>query len=557
MPPCSPAAMTDPVPVVDLFSGPGGLAEGFAALKDSVDRPRFNVVLSIEMEPTAHRTLLLRGFLRKFPSGYPPAYYDFLNGVLAQEPDWASLYPREWHEACDETRCLALGTSEASSFLRQRITEIRAIHGDRTVLLGGPPCQSYSVAGRARNVGNARYDPANDKRQSLYLEYAKVLKHLQPAVAVMENVRGMLSAKHAGRPIFSDVMDSLMHAGGKNRYRLLSLASPYSGRSWDDGLCPKDFLVRAEEHGIPQTRHRVFVICIRRDIAAILRSDLLPALHRSKAAASVHDIIGAMPMLRSRLSWDDDDASWQQVLNKAHRLALRQMPTTPADMERKFRLALNRALGSTKGTALPHREVQGETGFPNTCPAALRDWIFDPNLTRLPNNETRGHIEEDIARYLYAAAYAFASGRSPKARDFPRALAARHRSWNTGNFDDRFRVQLRDHPSTTITSHISKDGHYFIHPDPAQCRSLTVREAARLQTFPDNYFFHGSRTQQYVQVGNAVPPYLASQIAQQLWGVLEHQDHTASRIVAHRSANAARRADAEPTHVPARSASSS
>ena len=299
------------------------------------------------------------------------------------------------------------------------------------------------------------------------------------------------------------------------------------------------------------------MICIRRDIAAALRRDLLPVLGRSEARASAHDLIGAMPMLRSRLSWDDDDASWQQALIKAHRLAHRHMPTMPPDMERKFRVALDRALGSTKGTALPHREVHGGTGFPDACPAALRDWIFDPNLTRLPNNETRGHIDEDIARYLYAAAYAFASGRSPKARDFPRALAARHRSWNTGKFEDRFRVQLRDHPSTTITSHISKDGHYFIHPDPAQCRSLTVREAARLQTFPDNYFFHGSRTQQYVQVGNAVPPYLAWQIARQLWDVLEHQDRTANTRVARRSANTARRPDTKPIPVPLHRVSSS
>jgi DNA (cytosine-5)-methyltransferase 1 len=134
-------------------------------------------------------------------------------------------------------------------------------------------------------------------------------------------------------------------------------------------------------------------------------------------------------------------------------------------------------------------------------------------------------MDKDLYRYFYAACYARLHGISPSLQHFPTDLIPDHSSAEIaveegGNFSDRFRVQVSGRPSTTIVSHISKDGHYYIHPDPLQCRSLTVREAARLQTFPDNYFFSGAKTAQYVQVGNAVPPFLAKQIADIVYDVL-------------------------------------
>jgi DNA (cytosine-5)-methyltransferase 1 len=142
-------------------------------------------------------------------------------------------------------------------------------------------------------------------------------------------------------------------------------------------------------------------------------------------------------------------------------------------------------------------------------------WVNDDKLQVWLNHETRSHMKSDLGRYLYASVFTQLNDYSPKGHaEFAlKGLAPAHANWKTGKFADRFRVQRYNAPSTTVTSHISKDGHYFIHPDPSQCRSLTVREAARLQTFPDNYFFQGNKTEQYHQVGNAVPSLLAKQIA--------------------------------------------
>ena len=419
---------------------------------------------------------------------------------------------------------MELGTPIASAFLRKRIAAIREQHHGRTVLLGGPPCQSYSVIGRSRNAGNDKYDADQDDRLLLYEQYVQVLDQLRPAVAVMENVKGMLSTRRNGRPIFPDVMHHLQHAGGKNGYQLFALHSRSGASSWDEGLTPSDFLVHAEEHGVPQTRHRVFVVCVRRDLAATLPDANLPRLLPWNGTVSVRDVIGAMPKLRSRLSQGDSRGSWQRAVRSACEIVDANRPVLSQEEEKRFLSALARARAGAHQPAPSWRDPRGNVPLPRRCSPELREWILDERIERLPNNETRAHMSADLVRYLFASVFAFTFGRSPKSHDFPKALAPNHANWETGKFDDRYRVQVSDQPCTTVTSHISKDGHYFIHPDPRQCRSLTVREVARLQTFPDNYFFHGSRSKQYVQVGNAVPPYLAYRIARTLWDVLDHHD---------------------------------
>lgn len=513
--------MTEAYQVVDLFAGPGGLAEGFSSVTRE-SRRLFEIALSVEMESAAHSTLTLRAFTRQFPQrDLPAAYYRFVEGEITLE-HLRQQFPEEWEAAISEAIRLELGSREAAEVLLPRIDRIREQSAGRTVLIGGPPCQAYSLVGRSRNAGIKDYVPEDDGRHFLYREYIRILDRLRPAAFVMENVKGILSSTVSGGQIFERILDDLGNVGREDGgYRLVALTTPVESRNQSGQTPPaQDFVVRAEQFGVPQARHRVFVVGLRADIAAkaSLSGDV-PLLSPGKAV-SVRDVLGGIPPLRSGLSRGDECDIWREaVLEAASELMDLSTGRAAAEALKNVYKVLKplKARMSKANWRLSRssREYQFEE-LSSGMSKDLREFLVDDRLSTLAHHDTRGHMKRDLARYLFTSVFAEANARPPKSTDFPEQLAPDHRSWRSGKFADRFRVQMWDRPATTVTSHISKDGHYYIHPDPAQCRSLTVREAARLQTFPDNYIFLGNRTQQYVQVGNAVPPFLARQIASAL-----------------------------------------
>ncbi len=516
------------IPVIDIFAGPGGLGEGFSAFEDRVGRQAFKIHLSIEKEPTAHSTLELRAFYRQFEPGQaPPEYYRHLRRELTRGQLFDSS-PRQAERARAEAWCHEL-RGESRLEVRTRVREALGT-SDRWVLVGGPPCQAYSLAGRSRNRGIAGYDPLKDHRQTLYVEYLQILADHSPPVFVMENVKGLLSASLKNQRLFDRIQEDLQDPAGalkresrasrqRPRYQLYAIAAddddsgrePFLDQALNprsDSCSPASFIIRAEHYGIPQARHRVIIIGVRSDIGRA------PArLERAADQPTVFQVIRDLPRLRSGLSESGDSwDSWKGAITEVLDASWFRRADSAASHDLPGRLR-----EVVEGLKRPPLDRGADFLGQESSPRFAAEWFHDPKIEGVINHSARGHMKHDLHRYLYAAVYAQVMKRSPELKDFPKALLPAHanvgQALTGGYFGDRFRVQVGDRPSTTITSHISKDGHYYIHPDPFQCRSLTVREAARLQTFPDNYFFCGPRTAQYIQVGNAVPPLLARQIA--------------------------------------------
>ncbi|WP_019617200.1 DNA cytosine methyltransferase [Psychromonas ossibalaenae] len=621
--------------IIDVFAGPGGLGEGFSAYKDENGNFPFQIKISVEMEQYAHKTLRLRAFTRYFTHKkctLPKIYFDYVSGknpLLGKllefrfweldvtendKRDWnlispefycpkefeeaKLLYKKNWTEtlvaiktAIYEARRMTLGKDKKDihKAIQEQITKDAP-----TILIGGPPCQAFSTVGRSRRKGHvtnnvvttndspAVWDQDNDGRTWLYKEYIKIINDFEPEIFVMENVRGMLSAKvigendekvHVWKRIFSDLNKPSNVLGNKQtklEYDIYSLAndSKFTGNTEDLlQLNGADFVLNAKNYGIPQARERVILLGVRKNISKALSNNFVAMLQKISKQQQTHvsDAIGNLPVLRagvgrqehpfngkdapkqSSVKKADEITFWKETLNHKLNDAVTRLNKSNNSHQQKvwnileyayrnhlslinkdqtFKNVFETDFKSTNSSINKFSEftfsrvVTSNSGKANKEGVKyLMDW-YDPNkqTQMILNHETRNHMDSDLCRYIYSSSYSLIKPEENE-RVYPRLLELEEAGLdpkghkNRESFIDRFRTQIWDRPATTITSHISKDGHYYIHPDPSQMRSFTVREAARIQTFPDNYFFDGPRTAQFIQVGNAVPPLLANKIA--------------------------------------------
>lgn len=480
------------IPVIDVFAGPGGLNEGFSSVRDTAGNTVFKTVASIEMEKSAVDTLRLRSATRSATSESLSQVDAFVNKRISLDALMNdSAFTRHYEAATSEVHAFELSpsTRETSDSM------IRAALGPYPtkpwVLIGGPPCQAYSLAGRSRRVHDASFE--DDHKHFLYREYLHIIRQHKPTVFVMENVKGLLSSVNRGERIFDLIRNDLEQPSDGLEYDLYSMVSDNSD------LDAEDFVIKAERFGVPQRRHRLIIV-------GVMRGSGLKGprtLDRTDHQVSVSQALVGLPELRSSVSRtaDIDGTIWREVWQAMSKVALSSGHT----LVEKPHLSVESSLPSTPPSS-----------FVNEVQEAYFDFIKPSSSVSSPtwNHHSRGHRRDDLVRYGLLSALAANTFASPKVRDLDRKFWPNHKNITDEvvPFQDRFRVQLAGTPATTIVSHIAKDGHYYIHPDPSQMRSFTVREAARLQSFPDNYIFLGNRTQQFTQVGNAVPPLLAKSI---------------------------------------------
>ena len=411
---------------IDLFAGAGGLSEGFR-------RAGYKPLAHVESDKAACFTLKTRlayHYLKE--NNKVELYINYLKGIIDRE----TLYSSVPEELLSTVINKSIGTENRFIF-----SEIKRLKGERNIdiIVGGPPCQAYSLVGRARDQNGMK----GDKRNYLYIQYHKFLKKYSPKIFLFENVPGILSANK-----------------GQYYTKMFQLFEK-------EGYIIKHFKLEANNFGVLQNRKRILIIGYRKEL-----NIKLPDFENFSSGISsiVESIFSDLPKL-------------------------------------------NAGEGNEK-----YLSYSGK----------LNNWLeiaqIRKNNNILTQHITRPHTSQDKEIYKIAVEKWNNKKERLDYNDLPERLKTHQ---NRHSFFDRFKVVASDMPySHTVVAHITKDGHYYIHPDINQNRSLSVREAARLQSFPDDFYFEGvkeyqNRTAAFKQIGNAVPPLMAYFIANNLLEILK------------------------------------
>ena len=408
---------------IDLFAGAGGLSEGFV-------QAGFHPIAHVEMNKFAAQTLETRAayMYLKNRGRAIQWYYQYERGEISREQFFEHI-PYE----VIKTVINAEMSSETLPGIFSCVDEIMEEDGvtDVDLIIGGPPCQAYSLVGRAQS-SHMLVPMEKDPRNELYKMYTGFLKKYKPKMFVFENVAGITTARNG--KVFDELQKELKKVG--------YIAVPK--------------LQNAADFGVLQNRKRMIIIGWKKETDHFY-PDFIP----NRSEAFVKDLLSDLAEVERGHE------------NNSYRLEYDDC----SDYLKKNKIR-------TRNDVVTHHIAR-----PN-----------NPRDVQIYEMAIDAYCNHDGARLMYD--------------ELPDQLKT-HR--NQTSFKDRFKVvEENDHACHTVLAHLAKDGHYFIHPDIKQCRSITVREAARLQTFPDNYYFEGSRGEKFKQIGNAVPPIMAKGIAEEL-----------------------------------------
>lgn len=400
--------------IIDLFSGAGGLTEGFRGSE-------FNILGHVEKEVAASKTLVLREiyyYLKKI--GKIDFYIDFLEGKITIE-ELLEIVPKEII-----SKIINLEINDENIDIIFKYFD--KFQGSIDGIIGGPPCQAYSTIGRARNAGKKD----DDERIYLYKYYIRFLERYQPKFFIFENVKGLLSFKdYKGERLLPKMESEFLEAGYSLDFKVLN----------------------TKYFEVPQSRERLI-------------------------------IFGVQEKYKTKSSKFFEYLETFMEPEVSVRAALEDLPLLSSGEENNLYISSsNRYI---------KKYFRQEDDFP------------------LTQNIARKNNDNDLKIYSLVAK-AKSEGKNLKYNELDEVLQT-HK--HTDKFLDRYKALSWDLPSHTVVAHIAKDGHHYIHPDIKQNRSITVREAARLQGFPDSYYFLDSRTSAFTQIGNAVPPIFSRKMAE-------------------------------------------